>query len=119
MTPEQQSLRQHNMAIVPSSDASYKWECPARYEVFHKHADGRPLCQFCQYWNPAPFPDGRLPRQATEHRQSGSLHLNSESEAFNSVSGTSLSFFVIDPTKLSKYNSFCRQYQFESSLIQY
>jgi len=38
-----------------------RWECPARYMTNHKHQDGRPLCQYCECWNPAPFPNGRLP----------------------------------------------------------
>jgi len=38
-----------------------RWECPARYMTNHKHQDVRPLCQYCECWNPAPFPNGRLP----------------------------------------------------------
>ena len=38
-----------------------RWECPARYMTNHKHQDGRPLCQYCECWNPAPFLNERLP----------------------------------------------------------
>jgi len=41
-----------------------RWECPARYVTNHKHEDGRPLCHYCECWNPAPFPNGSLPIQA-------------------------------------------------------
>jgi len=40
---------------------SSRWECPARYTTNHKHQDGRLLCRYCECWNPAPFPKGRLP----------------------------------------------------------
>ena len=35
-----------------------RWECPAGYMTNHRHVDGRPLCIYCQCWNPAPFPNG-------------------------------------------------------------
>ena len=108
MTSEKDSLRPDNANIVPPTDTSYKWECSPRYEVFHKHGDGRPLCQFCQYWNPAPFPNGRLPRQVTEYRQF--LHSNSERGAINAMSGMHLFLFLSDSIELSEFNSFCRYY---------
>ena len=40
-----------------------RWECPARYMTNHKHHDGRPLCKYCECWNPAPFPNRTLPIQ--------------------------------------------------------
>lgn len=55
--PDQESTR-------PVS--STYWDCLARYETFHKHQDGRPLCAFCHCWNPAPFPDGTHPKASCE-----------------------------------------------------
>lgn len=40
---------------------STRWECPARYKTNNKDQDGRPLCKYCECWNPAPFPNGNLP----------------------------------------------------------
>lgn len=85
MNPEQPHTASDKVSKVPPSDASYRWECPARYQVFHKHADGRPLCQFCQCWNPAPFPDGRLPPHFRPNNSS--LNMNSEIETANPAQG--------------------------------
>ena len=43
-----------------------RWECPARYKVNHRHQDGRPLCMFCECWNPAPFPNGSMPIEPSQ-----------------------------------------------------
>ena len=43
-----------------------RWECPARYMINHRHQDGRPLCMYCECWNPAPFPNGTLPVQPAQ-----------------------------------------------------
>ena len=67
-----QGPSKQNTAFSPSDDGkdlpngpqpSSRWECPARYEINHKHQDGRPLCHFCECWNPAPFPNGSMPIQ--------------------------------------------------------
>ena len=47
--------------------SSTYWDCPARYETFHRHQDGRPLCSFCNRWNPAPYPDGTHPKASRLH----------------------------------------------------
>jgi len=47
-----------------------RWECPARYIINHRHQDGRPLCMFCEYWNPAPFPNGSMPIESTQSSHS-------------------------------------------------
>jgi len=106
MTPQQPPTALEKVPNVPPLDASYPWECPARYQVFHKHADGRPLCQFCQCWNPAPFPDGRLPPYFRPNNPSGNM--NSEIGTVNSVSGIRISLFLIDIILWLKITLFCR-----------
>ena len=67
-----QGSSKHNAALSPADNGkelpkgpqpSSRWECPARYEINHKHQDGRPLCRYCECWNPAPFPNGSMPIQ--------------------------------------------------------
>ena len=58
-TPQSNIGQESSSGPQPSS----LWECPARYETNHKHQDGRPLCRYCECWNPAPFPDGHMPTQ--------------------------------------------------------
>jgi len=58
-TPRSDIGQESPSGLQPSS----RWECPARYETNHKHQDGRPLCRYCECWNPAPFPDGHMPTQ--------------------------------------------------------
>jgi len=56
------SKRPSSEGLVPHGpEPSRRWECPAWYQTNHKHQDGRPLCRYCECWNPAPFPDGNLP----------------------------------------------------------
>jgi len=65
-----------------------RWECPARYMPNHQPQDGRPLCQYCECWNPAPFLNERLP---IELARLSTLPILPEAMGFSSqVSGIQL-----------------------------